>query len=69
MSGRGKFEGLDVLVKKDGVFLSFKSKEGVGLINLEALADGRGKTTGKAIKAWCDEARERATSLLKPPRE
>jgi hypothetical protein len=54
-----KFKGLDVLVREEGVFLVFESKQGKAMINLSAIADGRGKTTGKIIKAWCDEVRER----------
>ena len=52
-----KFKGLDVLVKEDGVYLSFESPESSAMINLSALADVRSDVTGAAIKAWCEEAR------------
>jgi hypothetical protein len=54
-----KFEGLDLVVKEDGVYLVFESKQGKAMISLSALADGRGKNTGGVIRAWCEEARER----------
>jgi hypothetical protein len=54
-----KFKGLDVLVREDGVYLVFESKEGKAMISLSAIADGRGKTTGGVIKAWCKEAGDR----------
>jgi hypothetical protein len=54
-----KFTGLDVLVREDGVYLAFESKEGKAMISLSAIADGRGKNTGGVIKAWCEEARGR----------
>jgi hypothetical protein len=38
-----KFKGLDVLVREDGIYLVFESKEGKAMISLSAIADGRGK--------------------------
>ena len=50
-----KFEGLDVLVKEDGVFLVFESGQDGAMIDLEAIAEGRGKVTQSGDQGMVQE--------------
>jgi hypothetical protein len=59
MSDLARFKGLDIIVKEDGVWLTFESQSGSAAINLEDLASSKGDSiVGQAIRSWCEEARK-----------
>ena len=51
-------EGLDITIGKDGVWLHFAADGKQASINLNNMAEERGRIIGAAITAWCKKTKD-----------